>query len=430
MKLLVIGSGEREHAIALKLLASPLVEQVFCAKGNVGMKKEGIQLVNIEETDFASLIAFAKEEMISWTIVGPEVPLLAGIVDAFEQAGLLIFGPRKQAAMIEGSKIYAKQLMNKYNIPTADYQIFTEVEPALEYTKKQSLPIVIKKEGLAAWKGVIIAETYQQAEQNIKAMLAKNEKEKQAMKRIIIEEFLQGEEVSLLTFIRGTEVFPMPIVQDHKRAFDKDKGPNTGGMGAYSPVQQFSSKQIDEAVKTILIPTAKAMAEEKCPFVGILYAGLLIGKKDIKVIEFNARFGDPETQVLLPRLQSDLAQNIDDLLKNKQPIIQWQTTGYNLGVVVAAKDYPGEYKKEETISEIRLKENQQIYYAGVDETDGTLVTAGGRLFLIESSGDTLKEASENVYGCLNALRLDEDNMFYRKDIGEKGILATESVLLK
>lgn len=418
LKILVIGSGGREHAIAQKFCQSPKVTTVFCAKGNAGMKKEGIQLVDIEENDHQALIHFAKENKVDWTFVGPEIPLLNGLVDDFTAAGLRAFGPTKAAAFIEGSKDFAKKIMNKYEIPTADHQTFFEFEAAKAYVVEKGAPIVIKADGLAAGKGVVVAETVEEAVSALKDMLEDNKFGASGAK-VVVEEFLVGEEFSLLAFVRNQEVYPMVIAQDHKRAYDNDFGPNTGGMGAYSPVPQIPEEMIEEAIESILKPTAKGMVTENRPFTGILYAGLIATENGPKVIEFNARFGDPETQVVLQRLDSDLAQIIDTLLHGEQPTIHWKKEGYSLGVCVAAQGYPGVYEKGYPLPDYSDVKETQIYYAGVKETQGQLVSDGGRVYLVEASENTLSEAQKTVYDALG--KIETKGMFYRKDIGSKGI---------
>ncbi|MHC5227463.1 phosphoribosylamine--glycine ligase [Enterococcus sp. LJL99] len=418
LKLLVIGSGGREHALGKKLIQSQNVSEVFCAKGNPGMKQDGIQIVDIGEDDHDALIKFAKENQIDWTIIGPEVALMNGIVDDFSAAGLLVFGPDLAAARIEGSKDFAKEIMKKYQIPTANHQTFTDLKEAQVYIEKQGVPIVIKADGLAAGKGVIVAETQEQATVTLQDMLAEN-KFGDSGAKVVIEDFLAGQEFSLLSFVRGAEVYPMIIAQDHKRAYENDLGPNTGGMGAYSPVPQIPDDMIAEVIDTIVKPTARALVEEGCSFTGILYAGLIATDEGAKVIEFNARFGDPEAQVVLPHLESDFAIVIDDLLKGKRPQIHWRKNSFSLGVVVAAEGYPGTYEKEIPLPEITTSEEFSVYYAGVKEVAGKLVSNGGRVFLVEASGETLSEAQAKVYNVLD--KLDMPNLFYRKDIGAKAL---------
>ncbi|MCJ0570661.1 phosphoribosylamine--glycine ligase [Enterococcus cecorum] len=417
MKLLVIGSGGREHAICRKLLEDPQVDAVFCAKGNPGMQKDGVQLVDIAEDNHPALIQFVKENQIDWTFVGPEIPLLNGIVDDFQAAGLKIFGPNQQVAMIEGSKDFAKQLMRDYHIPTAKYQTFSDFEAAKAYVLENGAPIVIKADGLAAGKGVVVAMTEQEALEALEDMLL-DHKFGASSAQVVVEEFLAGEEFSLLSFVRENEVYPMVIAQDHKRIFDGDKGPNTGGMGAYSPVPQIPESMVQTAIKEIVQKAADGMVDRKTPFTGILYAGLIATNEGPKVIEFNARFGDPETQVVLPRLKTSLAQIIDDLLNNRQPDITWYDFA-TLGVVVAAPGYPADYEKNIVLPEMQNTEEQTVYYAGVTAKKEQLVSSGGRVFLVTSQGTNLADAQQKAYAYLN--QYDLSQFFYRKDIGFKAL---------
>ncbi|MGX7063766.1 phosphoribosylamine--glycine ligase [Enterococcus cecorum] len=417
MKLLVIGSGGREHAICCKLLEDPQVDAVFCAKGNSGMQKDGVQLVDIAEDNHPALIQFVKKNQIDWTFVGPEIPLLNGIVDDFQAAGLKIFGPNQQAAMIEGSKDFAKQLMRDYHIPTAKYQTFSDFEAAKAYVLENGAPIVIKADGLAAGKGVVVAMTEQEALEALEDMLL-DHKFGASSAQVVVEEFLAGEEFSLLSFVRENEVYPMVIAQDHKRIFDGDKGPNTGGMGAYSPVPQIPESMVQTAIKEIVQKAADGMVDRKTPFTGILYAGLIATNEGPKVIEFNARFGDPETQVVLPRLKTSLAQIIDDLLNNRQPDITWYDFA-TLGVVVAAPGYPADYEKNIVLPEMQNTEEQTVYYAGVTAKKEQLVSSGGRVFLVTSQGTNLADAQQKAYAYLN--QYDLSQFFYRKDIGFKAL---------
>lgn len=417
MKLLVIGSGGREHAICRKLLEDPQVDAVFCAKGNPGMQKDGVQLVDIAEDNHPALIQFVKENQIDWTFVGPEIPLLNGIVDDFQAAGLKIFGPNQQAAMIEGSKDFAKQLMRDYHIPTAKYQTFSDFEAAKAYVLENGAPIVIKADGLAAGKGVVVAMTEQEALEALEDMLL-DHKFGASSAKVVVEEFLDGEEFSLLSFVKENEVYPMVIAQDHKRIFDGDKGPNTGGMGAYSPVPQIPESMVQTAIKEIVQKAADGMVDRKTPFTGILYAGLIATKEGPKVIEFNARFGDPETQVVLPRLKTSLAQIIDDLLNNRQPDIAWYDFA-TLGVVVAAPGYPADYEKNIVLPEMQNTEEQTVYYAGVAAEKEQMVSSGGRVFLVTSQGTNLADAQQKAYAYLN--QYDLSQFFYRKDIGFKAL---------
>ncbi|MDR0845947.1 MAG: phosphoribosylamine--glycine ligase [Lactobacillales bacterium] len=417
LNILVIGSGGREHSIGKKFKESDKVGEVYCAKGNPGMASDGIKLVDIAEDDHEALIAFAKENNIDWAFIGPEIPLMAGIVDDFEAAGLKAFGPHKNAAMIEGSKDFAKNLMNRYNIPTANHQTFTDYKAARAYVEAKGAPIVIKADGLAAGKGVVVAETLDQAVEALKDMLLDHAFGGSGAS-VVVEDFLDGQEFSLLAFVNGEEVYPMVIAQDHKRAYDGDRGPNTGGMGAYAPVPQIPQEMVDKAVEEIVKPAAAGMKADGNYFRGILYAGLIATKDGAKVIEFNARFGDPETQVVLPRLTSDFALIIDDLLNDRKPVVTFKEDGYTLGVVVAADGYPGSYDKGAKIPDTTKLVDSTAIFAGVaNDAEGKLVANGGRVYLVFAEGDTLKEAQEKVYNELNDLK--NDGMFYRTDIGAK-----------
>lgn len=419
MKCLVIGSGGREHAISKKLAASPLVEAVYCAPGNAGMKKDGIRLVNLAETEHEGLIEFVRSEGIAWTFVGPEIPLLNGIVDDFQAEGLAIFGPTKAAALIEGSKSFAKELMARQGIPTAESQTFSRFAEARKYIEAKGAPIVIKADGLAAGKGVVVAETLEAAVEAASEMLEHN-RFGASGQQIVVEEFLSGEEFSLLAFVRDTEVYPMVISQDHKRAYNGDRGPNTGGMGAYTPVPQIPQTMVDQAVEEVLKPAVRGMKELGRPFTGILYAGLIATAEGPKVIEFNARFGDPETQVVLPRLKSDLAEIIDRLLSGKAVELSWETEGVCLGVVVAAEGYPEKYQKGALLPDFSADPDVAVYYAGVEEQAKELVGAGGRIYLVEASGQTIEEAQEKIYSVLKVK--NTERTFYRTDIGSKALV--------
>ena len=417
MKVLVIGKGGREHALAWKLSQSPKVDTIYVAPGNDGMT-DVAELVDIEETDFDRLVSFAYENAIALSIVGPEQPLADGIVDRFESAGLTVFGPRKNAAIIEGSKTFAKELMEKYDIPTAKYESFTNYEEAKAYIEEQGAPIVIKANGLAAGKGVVVAMNLDDALSHLyDMMIAKRFGE--ASEQVIIEEYLQGEEFSLMAFVHGERVYPMVISQDHKRAYEGDKGPNTGGMGAYSPVPQISDDIVKRAVDTILHPAAKAMVREGRPFTGILYAGLMLTKDGPKVIEFNARFGDPETQVVLPRLKNDLVDTLFSLINDEPLQLSW-TDENVVGVVVASKGYPGSYEKGSPIRGFeQLSEDVLVFHAGTKNDGGTFVTNGGRVLLIAASGTDLQASVDRVYDNLDKLVCE--GCFYRKDIAHRAI---------
>ncbi|TYR73650.1 phosphoribosylamine--glycine ligase [Rossellomorea vietnamensis] len=425
MNVLVIGRGGREHALCDALRKGPSVERVFCAPGNTGIAGI-VQTVDIAETDFDGLISFSKENKIDLAVVGPEVPLLEGIADAFKKEGIRVFGPDKRAAVIEGSKSFAKELMKKYSIPTAAYETFSDFESAKEYVLKSGAPIVIKADGLAAGKGVVVAQTVDEALDALEQMLLQS-KFGEASAKVVIEEFLEGEEFSLMAFVDGENVYPMEAAQDHKRAYNGDQGPNTGGMGAYSPVPHISTSVINEAVQTILIPTANAMKAEGRPFKGILYAGLIVTSQGPKVIEFNARFGDPETQVVLPRLRSDLAQVFYNICEGKKVTLEWDECGA-AGVVLAAEGYPEAYKKSVPIHGLDLLNDETlVYHAGtcLDE-NARLVSNGGRVLLIASKQPQLEEALKRVYSEIG--KLDIDGLFYRTDIGRRAIERASSAL--
>lgn len=418
VNVLVIGKGGREHTIAWKASKSLLVNEVFVAPGNPGMR-DVATIVPIDESSQEELVLFAKENKIGLTIVGPENPLIEGIVDRFEQEGLPVFGPRKQAAMIEGSKSFAKELMKKYDIPTAAYETFTSYEEAKAYVEKQGAPIVIKADGLAAGKGVTVALTVEEAVDTLRDFLV-DQKFKEASAKVVVEEFLDGEEFSLMAFVRGTNVYPMVIAQDHKRAFDGDQGPNTGGMGAYSPVPQISDAEVQEAVENILLPMAKGLAEEGCEYTGILYAGLIQTQKGPKVIEFNARFGDPETQVVLPRMKSDLVDVLLRILKEEKVEIEWDDEAA-IGIVLAAAGYPEDYQKGAPINGLdAISEDALVFHAGTALENDTYVSNGGRVLLVGAKGATLQEAQQEVYKQMAHIDV-EKGFFYRKDIGHRAL---------
>jgi len=419
MKLLVVGSGGREHAIAKKLLESQGVEQVFVAPGNDGMTLDGLDLVNIGISEHSKLIEFAKENDIAWSFIGPDDALAAGIVDDFNQAGLKAFGPSRLAAELEWSKDFAKEIMVKYGVPTAAYGTFSDFEEAKAYIEKQGAPIVVKADGLALGKGVVVAETVEQAVEAAHDMLLDN-KFGDSGARVVIEEFLDGEEFSLFAFVNGDRFYIMPTAQDHKRAYDGDKGPNTGGMGAYAPVPHLPKSVVVQSVETIIKPVLKGMIAEGRPYLGVLYAGLILTADGPKVIEFNSRFGDPETQIILPRLTSDFAQNITDILDKKEPTITWLDEGVTLGVVVASEGYPLDYEKglplpEKTASDIIS------YYAGVKfaENSRALLSNGGRVYMLVTTADTVSAAQEKIYNQLK--KQNTTGLFYRTDIGSKAV---------
>ncbi len=426
MKVLVVGNGGREHALAWKIKQSPLVSKLYCAKGNAGIWQIA-EKVDIDPNDVENLAKFAKEEGIDLTVVGPEQPLSLGIVDEFEKLGLRIFGHKKDAAILEASKVFAKNFMKKYNIPTAFYETFEEENSAIDFIKKMGTPIVIKADGLAAGKGVVIAHTEEEAVQTVKDMFGG--KFGEASKRIVIEEFLDGEEASYIAMVDGDKLIPMATSQDHKQVFDGDKGPNTGGMGAYSPAPIIDENLEKEILDKVMYPTLKGMINEGKRLRGFLYAGLIIGSKGINVLEFNVRMGDPETQPIIRRLESDLVQHILDILDGKiEEINPVWSDKWSIGVVMASKGYPGKYEKGKVITGIEEAEKDQdivVFHSGTTVKDGKLVTNGGRVLTVTAIGNTLKEAKEKVYKAIEKIHFE--GAHYRKDIGDKGIKRLEKM---
>lgn len=420
MKILIIGRGGREHAIAWKVAQSALTTELYIAPGNPGMltlnstNNTSVQLVPIDENDTAALLHFAQEHQIDMTIVGPEAALMNGIADEFQKAGLPIFAPTKSAARIEGSKQFAKELMDKYHIPTAKYRTFEAYDKAKQYLDEVGAPIVIKYDGLAAGKGVVVALTPEEADAALRDMLLDNHF---GQGKVVMEEFLQGPEFSLLTLVNGEQVVPLVIAQDHKRAYDGDKGPNTGGMGAYSPVPVIPQDQINWAVEHIMKPTAKALVAEGSPFCGVLYGGLMLTQEGPKVIEFNARFGDPETEVVLPKLKSDFVQMIIDLLDNKEIKPEFYDEAF-LGVVLAAQGYPGKYEKGLAICNLE-NVKQLVFHMGTTQKEGKWLSNGGRVLFVVGRGATLREAREDAYAGVKAI--DAPSLFHREDIGWQAI---------
>lgn len=416
MKVLVIGRGGREHAICHKFSESALVEKVFVAPGNPGMR-DVAELVPIDESSKEQIVQFAKENEITLTFIGPEMPLLDGLTDRFIAEGLKVFGPTQKAALIEGSKSFAKELMEKYSIPTAAYKVFTDFQSAVQYVTEKGAPIVIKADGLAAGKGVVVAMTLEEAIAALKDMLL-DQKFGQSSVSVVVEEFLQGEEFSLMAFVNGTQVIPLEIAQDHKRAYDNDQGPNTGGMGAYSPVPQIPQAAVQWAIEEILKPTANALVQEGRSFCGVLYAGLILTSEGPKVIEFNARFGDPETQVILPRMNSDLLTTILKVINGEMVTIDWDPSSV-IGVVLAAEGYPGELRSKGETFSIKSKEKDiNIYHAGTNQqSEGNWIINGGRVLLVAAKGETLSLAKQSVYDYLATQQWN--GLFYRKDIGNR-----------
>ncbi len=409
MKVLVIGSGGREHAIVDALTRSPQVEKIFAAPGNAGMAAQA-ECVAIRETEIEKLAAFAKENGVELTVVGPEVALAAGVADCFKAEGLRIFGPSKAAARIESSKEFAKELMAKYNIPTAGFKAFTDYAEAKAYVESRPLPAVLKYDGLAAGKGVVIAQTMEEADEALKDMLLDT---KFGQGKVVVEDFLTGPEFSFMCFVSGEKVWPMQLAQDHKRAYDGDKGPNTGGMGAYSPLPFVTKEDEEFALNEILKPVAAAMVKEGCPFEGVLYGGLMKTPDGVKVIEFNARFGDPETEVVLPRLKSDIVDIFCAVADHSDTELEWHDF-MTLGIVLASKGYPGDYKKGVEIGGLNEVEGT-LYHMGTKVEGEKILTNGGRVLFVVGKGATLDEARRNALKDVE--RVQCDNLFHRTDIG-------------
>ena len=423
MKVLVIGGGGREHALAWKLIQSPSCTQVYVAPGNPGTDlEENIENIDIAADDIAGLVIFAKDNDIALTIVGPEVPLVMGVVDAFNEAGLRCFGPSKDAAQLEASKSFTKEFLARHNIPTADYQVFTEVDPALAYIKEQGAPIVIKADGLAAGKGVIVAMTEQQANDAVEDMLSGNAFG-EAGSRVVIEEFMTGEEASFIVMVDGENILPLATSQDHKARDNGDLGPNTGGMGAYSPAPVVTPEIHDRIMAEVIEPTVKGMAADGRPYTGFLYAGLMIDDSGTpRVVEYNCRFGDPETQPIMMRLQSDLVTLCEAALDGKLDTVdvQWDSRAA-VGVVLAAGGYPDSYKKGDVINglDVADTDNAKVFHAGTASKGGNVVTAGGRVLCATALGQTVAEAQSMAYKTVK--KINWQNMFHRDDIAYRAI---------
>ncbi len=415
MKVLVIGSGGREHAIVDAVKKSTKVSKIYAAPGNAGIAQLA-ECVAIKDTDVVALVDFAKKNCIDLVVVGPEVSLAAGVVDEMTKAGIKAFGPTKAAAQIESSKEFAKDLMKKYNIPTAAYAVFDDYEKACAYVKEHGLPLVLKYDGLAAGKGVVIPETMDEAITTLHDMLVDD---KFGSASVVIEDFLEGPEFSFMCFVSNEDVYRMEISQDHKRAYDGDLGPNTGGMGAYSPVPCVNDEDLDYAYDNIMVPMAKAMVKEGCPFKGVLYGGLMKTKNGVKVIEFNSRFGDPETEVVLPRLESDIIDIFLGIIDGKKDIeINWSKDP-TLGIVLASKGYPMDYKKGFVIENLG-KVDAKVYHMGTKlDENGNYVTNGGRVLFVVASGKTIREAKDKALAEVQKIKCD--NLFYRKDIGHRAL---------
>ncbi|WP_416306912.1 phosphoribosylamine--glycine ligase [Neptunicella sp. SCSIO 80796] len=423
MNILIIGGGGREHALGWKAAQSSLVEKVFIAPGNAGTELEPkLENVDLQVENIAGLVEFAQQQHIGLTIVGPEVPLVLGVVDAFQAAGLKIFGPTQGAAQLEGSKAFTKDFLARHNIPTAEYQNFTEIDPAIAYVREKGAPIVIKADGLAAGKGVIVAMTLNEAEDAIRDMLAGNAFG-EAGSRVVIEEFLDGEEASFIVMVDGKNVLPFATSQDHKRVGNGDTGPNTGGMGAYSPAPVVTDEIHQRALQEVIYPTVEGMAAEGNPYTGFLYAGLMIMADGTpKVIEYNCRFGDPETQPIMLRLESDLVElclaAIDKRLDQTDIAFDPRAS---VGVVLAAGGYPDSYQKGDVISGLAVEESDsaKVFHAGTKMQNGLVTTNGGRVLCATALGDSVTTAQQNAYKL--AQKISWDGMFYRDDIAWRAI---------
>jgi phosphoribosylamine---glycine ligase len=427
VKVLIIGSGAREHCLAWKIAQSSLVDKIYCAPGNGGTALLA-ENVDIEAEDIEGLLKFAVNGKVDLTVVGPEVPLVEGIVDIFQAAGLAIFGPSKELARLEGSKIYAKEMMNKFSIPTADFEVFDEAASALAYIDKKGAPLVVKADGLAAGKGVIVCETISQAREAVERILV-NKEFGAAGKQIIIEECLKGEEASVLVLTDGETIVPLVSSQDHKRVFDNDQGPNTGGMGAYAPAPILSGDKLARAIDIVFKPMIQGLKEEGKPYKGVLYGGLMINGDEINVLEFNVRFGDPETQVILPKIKGDLAEVMLKAVggKLKEAAVGWDKR-FCIGVVIASGGYPGRYEKGKKIEGLDFFQDKKdlfVFHAATALADspqpanGSLITSGGRVLSVVALADSIKEARDKAYAAIDNLYFE--NMFYRKDIAYRAL---------
>jgi len=420
MKILVVGGGGREHTLVWKIAQSPLVEKIYCAPGNAGISQLA-ECISIKDSDIDALLKFADKNQIDLTVVGPEVPLSLGIVDAFQSQGLKIFGPSKKAAELESSKIFAKYLMDKYNIPTASYKKFDEHEQAKKYLESCSIPVVIKADGLAAGKGAIVCLSLDEAQESLQKLMVQRIFG-EAGKKVIIEEYLRGQEASVLAFTDGVNVLLLAPAQDHKPIFGGDKGPNTGGMGAYAPAVLVDNEMLKLVQEKILEPAVKGMALEDRPYRGVLYAGLMITKQGPKVVEFNCRFGDPETQVILPLMKNDIVPLLLACSENKIKESYLETNNkFAVCVIMASGGYPGKYEKGKGIIGLDRKfdEHVIIFHAGTKCVDAKLVTNGGRVLGVTALGDNIENAIKRAYSAVGKIAFD--GAYYRKDIGYKSL---------
>ena len=422
MKVLVVGGGGREHALCWKISQSPLVEKTYCAPGNAGISRHA-ECLDIGVGDFDSLAQFVKKESVDLTVVGPEQPLCEGITDFFEKEGLLIFGPSKAAAELEGSKSFSKGLMKKYGIPTGEYSVFTDIGQAIAKMGETEPPFVVKADGLAAGKGVIICTSQAEGEEALRSMM-EHGAFGEAGTKVVIEEFLTGEEASFFAFTDGENVLPLEPSQDHKPIFDGDKGPNTGGMGAYTPAPVVTDQLRQRIIDEVMVPTVGAMKSEGRTYRGILYAGLMIKDDDLKVLEFNCRFGDPEAQPLLMRMESDIVPILYSIARGemKADPIEWKE-GFCVCVVMASKGYPGSYDKGVELKKLMdFADTREtvIFHAGTAFSEGKLVTSGGRVLGVTSIGDTIEKSIRSAYKAVDSV--SDENLIYRTDIGKKALL--------
>jgi len=423
MKILIIGSGGREHALGWKIKKSPLVDKIYFAPGNPGTKEIG-ENISLEVTDIQKLFKFAKSKKIDLTIVGPETPLVLGIVDVFKKEKMKIFGPSKKASQIEGSKTFSKQLMKKYKIPTAKYDIFNNFSDAKDHLQKTKYPLVIKADGLCMGKGVSVCKNKKEAEKFLEGLMV-DKTFGESAKKIVIEECLYGQEVSFMVITDGKDFLSLLPSQDHKRLIDNNQGPNTGGMGAYTPVPFVNNKLLKQIEKEIVAPTIKAMAKEGCLYQGVLYPGLILTKEGPKVLEYNCRFGDPETQPLMMSLESDLIEIIlaqqNGKLKNKKLIFK---KGFSVGVVLASTGYPEKYRKGDIIHGLEKINDKDInvFHAGTKEVDKKITTNGGRVLSVTATSPTLEETIKKVYQYIGKRSVYFKGMQYRRDIGKNGLI--------
>jgi phosphoribosylamine--glycine ligase len=428
MKILVIGKGGREHALVWKLAQSPRVERIYCAPGNAGTAEEGVH-VSIEPADIDRLVRFARKEEIGLTVVGPEDPLALGIVDRFHEAGLRIFGPSRQAAQVEASKVFAKQLMRNADVPTAEFRVFDHPDPARHYIETREYPVVVKADGLAAGKGVIVCTDTEDALEAINRIMVREEFGRATGRQVVVEKRLEGQELSILALVSGRAIVPLQPTQDHKAAFDKDEGPNTGGMGAYCPAPLATPELLQEVESTILVPTVHALKRGRRPFRGVLYAGVMVTNQGPRVLEFNCRFGDPETQPLLMRLRTDLLDLLEAVVDDRltefpENRLEWDPRPA-VCVVMASQGYPGSYARGRVINglaEAAALPHVKVFHAGTKLENNLVVTDGGRVLGVTALGDTLAEAKQNAYAAVAKIHFQ--GAFYRRDIADKALLRT------